>query len=285
MKDKLKLMCILAHPDDETLGTGGTLARYAAEGVETHVVTATRGERGWPGRADEYPGQAELGRLREAELRAAARELGVESVRFLDYVDGDLDQADTREALRRIVVELRRVRPRVVVTFAPDGGYGHTDHIAISQLATTAVACAADAAFEVAGDEPTHLVSKLYYMAWPASQVELYVGLFGEIVMSFDGVERRVAPWPDWAVTTWIDAEEHWQTVWRAVGCHRSQIPDLGVFSRLSESQHRVVWGRQCYYRAMSTVNGGRRRETDLFEGLRNTVSGADQAAPEGDVQ
>ncbi len=76
----LRLMCILAHPDDESLGTGGTLARYAAEGIETYVITATRGQRGWFGPPEENPGLAALGQLREAELRAAAQALGRQRV-------------------------------------------------------------------------------------------------------------------------------------------------------------------------------------------------------------
>ena len=90
MENPLKLMAILAHPDDESLGLGGTLAKYASEGVEVHLLTATRGERGWPGPEEENPGLAGLGQIREAELRAAADVLGIRQVNFLDYVDGDL---------------------------------------------------------------------------------------------------------------------------------------------------------------------------------------------------
>src|SRR5437660_2087592 len=117
MTDQLKLMCILAHPDDESLGTGGILARYAAEGVETYLITATRGERGWYGDEREHPGLDVLGRTREAELRAAAEVLGIREVHFLDYIDGDLDQAHPAEAIAKIVGHLRRVKPDVVVTF------------------------------------------------------------------------------------------------------------------------------------------------------------------------
>ena len=87
---KLKLMCILAHPDDESLGTGGTLAKYAAEGVETYLVTATRGEHGWWGEEKDYPGPSELGKTREGELLAAAETLGVREVNFLNYIDNSL---------------------------------------------------------------------------------------------------------------------------------------------------------------------------------------------------
>src|SRR5262245_48764454 len=127
----LRLMAVLAHPDDESLGFGGTLARYAAEGVETYLVTATRGEHGWFGDPAEYPGPEALGRIREAELQAAANVLKLCEIRFLDYIDGDLDKADPREAVAKIVGHLRRVRPDVVLTFDPNGAYGHPDHIAI----------------------------------------------------------------------------------------------------------------------------------------------------------
>ena len=146
---KLKLMCILAHPDDESLGTGGLLAKYASDGVETQLITATRGERGWAGPPEENPGMESLGRMREAELRAAATILGVRKIALLDYIDGDLDQADPREAAASIVRYIREWRPQVVVTFGPDGAYGHPDHVAICQLTTSAVFCAADAATSV----------------------------------------------------------------------------------------------------------------------------------------
>ncbi len=162
-------MCVLAHPDDESLGTGGALARYASEGVEIHVVCATRGELGRFGNAVEKPAPEVVGRAREAELRAAAAVLGTSEVNFLGYVDRSLDAADPLEAQSRIASHIRRVRPHVVITFAPDGAYGHPDHIAISQFATGAVVAAADAQFAIPDcGYPAHSVSKLYYIAWSA---------------------------------------------------------------------------------------------------------------------
>ena len=84
MARSLKLMAIFAHPDDESLGTGGTLVKYAAEGIETYLVTATRGEHGWWGSEADYPGPEALGRTRETELRSAAQVLGMREVVFLD---------------------------------------------------------------------------------------------------------------------------------------------------------------------------------------------------------
>src|SRR5689334_17739845 len=125
MPEPLRLLAILAHPDDESLGNGGALARAAAEGVATYLLTATRGERGWPGDPAQYPGLEALGRIRTAELEAAAAVLGIREVAFLDYIDGDLDQADPQEAVAKIVRYIRRVRPQVILTFPPDGAYGH----------------------------------------------------------------------------------------------------------------------------------------------------------------
>src|SRR5438045_9386543 len=99
MANKLKLMCVLAHPDDESLGNGGILARYAAEGIETYLVTATRGERGWFGDESTYPGVEALGKVREAELLAAAKVLSIRRVEFLDYIYGDMDHAPPTEAV------------------------------------------------------------------------------------------------------------------------------------------------------------------------------------------
>src|SRR5258708_15594687 len=144
MTNQLKLTCVLARPDDESLGNGGVLAKYAAEGIETYLVTATRGERGWFGSHEEDPGLEALGKRREAELYAAAEVLGLHRVDFLDYIDGDLDQATPQEAIAKIVGYLRRVQPHVVLTFGPDGSYGHPDHIAISQFTTAAIVRAAD---------------------------------------------------------------------------------------------------------------------------------------------
>src|SRR5580765_5998161 len=166
----LRLMAVLAHPDDESLGFGGVLARYAAEGVEVTVVTATRGERGrYRGERDGplHPGPEGLGRIREAELRAATRVLGVREPILLGYPDGALDQADPGEAISRIAGHLRSVRPDVVLTFAPDGAYGHPDHIAISQLTGAAIVTAADARARLPGESSgmeTHAVSKFYYL-------------------------------------------------------------------------------------------------------------------------
>jgi LmbE family N-acetylglucosaminyl deacetylase len=267
MPNDLRLMCVLAHPDDETLGAGSTLAKYAGDSVDTYLVTATRGERGWFGREEDDPGLEALGKIREAELRSAAEVLGICQVDFLDYIDGDLDQADPAQIIRKIVTHIRHVRPQVVITFGPDGAYGHPDHIAISQFTTAALVCAADAMYD--SPHPPHRVAKLYYFATPKEEYAIYESVMGDLVMPVDGVDRRPVGWEDWAITTWIQAEDYWRTTFEAVKCHRSQLPGYGKLIELPENVHKTLWGIRTYYRAFSLVNGGRQRETDLFEGLR----------------
>ncbi len=269
MTNELKLMLILAHPDDESLGNGGIIAKYAAEGVKTYLVTATRGEQGWFGPEDENPGPDELGRIREAELKDAASVLGIREVSLLDYRDGEFDQAPAAEVVAEIVRHIRRVKPQVAVTFDQNGLYGHPDHIAICQHATAAVAAAADANFRDPDGQPPHHVSKLYYMAWTPGEIELYQSAFGELAMQINGHRRSSIPWQEWAITTRIDASAHWRQVWDAISRHRSQLPGYRKLIALPEEAHERLWGRRVYYRAFSRVNGGPTVENDLFAGLR----------------
>ena len=255
---ELRLMCVLAHPDDESLGTGGTLAKYASEGIGTYVVTATRGEKGRYG-DEPSPGPAVVGPAREAELRAAARELGVREVTVLGYPDGGLAGVDTAAATAAIADEIRRVAPHVVITFGPDGAYGHPDHIAISQLATAAIVEAS----------PAHRVSKLYFIAWSAAKWDAYQTALRRLVYRADGQERQAVPWQDWAITTTLDTSAVTGTVWRAVSCHRTQMSIYRSLGTLPPQQHHQLWGSQQFYRAFSRVALPGGVETDLFEGLR----------------
>jgi LmbE family N-acetylglucosaminyl deacetylase len=230
---------------------------------------ATRGERGWSGAAANYPGPQALGRVREAELRAAAHVLGLREVVYLDYQDGELDRADHTQAIAKIVTHLRRVRPDVVVTFDPNGMYGHPDHIAISQLTTTALVAAADPSYHGLTAGSPHRVAKLYYRAFVQAEQVAYEATFGRLVMPVDSVERRFTAWPEWAITTRIDTSVYWEQVWQAIECHRSQLPGYQKLKALPEEYHAPLWARQTYYRATSLVNGGREVEDDLFAGLR----------------
>jgi len=235
--------------------------------VDTYLVTATRGERGRFGSLGKSGDPAEVGRVREAELRAAAAVLGIREVSVLNYPDAAVDQVDPATAIRAVVSHIRRIRPGAVVTFGPEGAYGHPDHIAISQVTTAAAACAADCAFRT--DHPPHHVSKLYYLAWRSNKWNAYQSAFRKLTSTVDGVERQATPWPDWAVTTEIDTSAYWPIVWQAVSCHQTQLSIYEKLAHLTDEQQTALWGSQEFYRAYSSVNGGRKPETDLFEGLR----------------
>ena len=269
MNDKLKLLAIFPHPDDETLGLGPTLARYASEGVETYLVCATRGERGWYDSEGPDPGLEGVGRIREAELRCAAEHLGLHEVSLLEYIDGDVDQANPEEIIGKLVSHIRRIKPQVVVTFGPDGAYGHPDHIALSQFINGALVCAADRNFVDSAAQPPHRVLKFYYMVDSHAVVHAATEAFGGISMEIDGVTRSHVGWDDWQITTWLDNTTQMEKVQKAMLCHQSQIPGYHPIDQWSLEQLAGIFGTGHFYRAFSLVNGGRKVERDLFEGLR----------------
>lgn len=264
----LRLLCVLGHPDDESLALGGVLAKYQAEGVETYVVTATRGERGWFGPPEANPGPVALGKIRERELRRATSVLGIREVTILDYHDGELEGADQGELVRTIAGHVRRIKPDVVVAFDQNGVYGHPDHIAVTRATSAAVVAAASPEFKTSTTEGPHAVSKLYYFAWTQAAKEAYERAFGELVMTIDGVERRAVAWPEWALSTWIDTSDHWQRAWAAIRCHRSQLPGYQRLLDLPAENHRALWGQATFYRVHSLVPASA-KEDDLFDGLR----------------
>ena len=269
MTDRLKLLAVFPHPDDETFGLGSTIVRYSSEGVETYLICATRGERGWFDAEGPDPGWEGVARIREAELRCAAESLGIYEVGFLDTIDGDVDQANPTEIITKIVAHLRRIKPQVVVTFGPDGNYGHPDHIALSQFTSAALVCAADASYRDLENQSPHRVSKLYYMVDSMEIVGVGNEAFGGISMEVDGVTRHHIGWEDWQITARLDNRDYMANVQRAIHCHKSQLPGYGPIATWSLDKLRTVFGVGNFYRAYSLVNGGRKVESDLFEGLR----------------
>ena len=266
----LKLLAVFAHPDDESMGMGGTLAKYSAEGVATYTVCASRGERGWFGPEQQNPGPNRLGQLRTTELKNAVKELGMHGLYFLDYIDGDVDKADHSEAISRIVTHIRRIKPQVIVTFPPDGNYGHPDHIAVGQFTQAAIVCAADSTFIDAENLSAHCVSKLYYMVDSENFVKLIAPFMDSMTFAVDDQIRSEVPWPEWMITTRISMAEHCHTAWRAIQCHQSQLVTLGALAEAHEDAAAAVLAMQgTFYRAFSLVNSGREIESDLFDGIR----------------
>ena len=168
------LMGVYAHPDDEAFGVGGTLRRYSDEGVRTALVMATRGEAGEISDPALATPQT-LGQVREEELRESCRMLGIQDLSFLDYHDGTLDSVDEDEAVERIVRQIRRLRPQVMVTFDANGGYGHFDHMAIHRLTVTA--------FHRAGDPACYPEQRREGLE-PYAPQKLYLSGFARSVMA-----------------------------------------------------------------------------------------------------
>ena len=273
MTEALRLLAVFAHPDDESMGMGGTLAKYSAEGVETYLVCASRGERGWFGPQEQNPGLSALGQVRTKELENAVRELGMKGLYFLDAIDGEVDQANPAEAIGKIVSHIRQIKPQVVVTFPPDGNYGHPDHIAVGQFTQAAILCAADSSYQDVKNLPAHRVLKLYYMVDSESFINLITPFVGDITFPVDDQVRGEVAWKEWMITTRIDMADYCQAAWGAIQCHQSQLLSLGLLAEMPEDAGVAVLAMQgTFYRAFSLVNGGREIEKDLFEGLREKV-------------
>ena len=134
---RCRLLGVFAHPDDETFCAGGTFAHYAGQGAEIMVVSATRGQAGQI--RDAAAGDRRtIAAVREAELRLACERLGITKVRCLDHVDGTLADAGFPALVDEVAEVIGEFRPDVVITFGPDGGYGHPDHVTIGAAATAA---------------------------------------------------------------------------------------------------------------------------------------------------
>jgi LmbE family N-acetylglucosaminyl deacetylase len=145
--ERPRILAVFAHPDDEVFAAGGTLAKYAAEGAETMVVSATRGQAGRI-RDARSATRGTLGAVREDELRRACAILGVQHVECLDFMDGSLNEAPFDALVGAVVRVIRAFRPIVVITFGDDGAYGHPDHVTISAAATRACALAGDPTYD-----------------------------------------------------------------------------------------------------------------------------------------
>ncbi len=161
-----RLLGVFAHPDDETFCAGGTLARCAAQGAEVMVVSATRGEAGQI-RDARVGTRRQIAAVREAELRLAAERLGVARVLCLDHVDGTLADADFAALVAEVGAIIAEFQPRAVISFGPDGGYGHPDHVTISAATTEACRRRAEA-WAAAGTGP-----RLYHSCFPPGNVLL----------------------------------------------------------------------------------------------------------------
>ena len=281
-----RLLLVHAHPDDESINNGATMAAYVARGAQVTLVTCTRGEEGEilvPElshlASDKEDG---LGAHREIELAAAMSELGVSDFRFLGapvkkwrdsgmigtpqnerpdaFWNSDLDEAARH--LEKIILE---IKPHVLITYDESGGYGHPDHIKAHQVAMRAAELARTSGWEI---------KKIYWNTIPISVIEEGIAAMKGTGVDFFGVEKAEDfPFaaPDHLVTTVFNGDEFVAKKMAAMKAHPTQIAVDGPFFALSDNLGFRVWGRE-FYRLVHGEKSGpfdeAGRELDLFAGV-----------------
>lgn len=272
MANILSLMAIFAHPDDESFGNGGTLARYTEQGVLTSLVCATRGEAGEisdPALAN----RDNLGQVREQELRLACSILGISDLRFLDYVDGTLASVNEQEAVGKIIRTMRELKPQVVFTFGPEGVYGHPDHVAIGRWATSAFRSAGDPSIYPEqlrdGLQPWSPL-KLYYAAPPRERFQRMGEYATQFLPDTTWVDRDWTSFgvPEARITTCIDVGRYVDTKLAAIAAHQTQVMPNHPYSFLPRDILEQFFREECYVLAESQVGMPNGREADLFRGI-----------------
>jgi N-acetyl-1-D-myo-inositol-2-amino-2-deoxy-alpha-D-glucopyranoside deacetylase len=293
------LMTVHAHPDDETIGTGGTMAKAVRAGHRVVLVTCTRGEQGEivVKEMDTPENHRRLGEIRAGELEAAMGVLGVTEWENLGYRDSDMMgregnndprtfwQADLDEAAKRLTWLIRRYQPDVVTTYNAFGGYGHPDHIRVHDTAIRAVPRAGDPNWYPEqlenGLEPW-TPKKFYEQAMPESirkkmnerLVEL--GVETGWVPPKDATPEQLAEYeermkqmltPDDQITTWIDISDVLEAKWEAIQKHVTQINMDFPFMKLGFDGWKEFWGRETYVLRDSMVET-EKPESDVFAGL-----------------
>lgn len=206
----LTVLGVFAHPDDETFGPGGTLARMAAEGHRVHILCATRGEAGSIGVSASL-GRSQLAAIRHREMEAACRVLGTEPPRILTFPDSGLARLERVTLLRPVVGAIREIRPQLLLSFHADGISGHSDHRTMTARALEGFEAAADPGlWPDLG--PPHAPDRFWTYAVPESQARRVTA-------------RRIHAVPDDALDASIDTRAYLAVKHRAVAAHASQKP------------------------------------------------------------
>jgi LmbE family N-acetylglucosaminyl deacetylase len=287
---KRTLLVVYAHPDDESFGNAGTIIRYSSAGVAVHYACATRGECGSV-TTELLAGYANIAELRTAELDCAAQALGLAAVHYLGYRDSGMPgtadnqhpnalvQAPQERVTGQIVALIRALRPQVLLTFDPYGGYGHPDHIAIHHAARAACAAAGD---------PAHYPDQLDEGMTPWSPLKLYYPTFNTRLLKLNILmmrllrrdPRRFGENNDidlvkiientMPVTTTINSSDYLLQKEHAWNCHRSQIGGMSWITRLPTALRRRINGTEQFSRITPPWTGERTHERDLFAGIRD---------------
>jgi N-acetyl-1-D-myo-inositol-2-amino-2-deoxy-alpha-D-glucopyranoside deacetylase len=263
------LLLVHAHPDDESVSTGGAMLKARADGHRVVLVTATRGEAGEIYNMDPETTRPHLGEVRTKELEAAARILGVNRGEFLDYRDSGMagtaenenprsfQQAPLEEAAGKLAAILREEKPDVVVTYDQDGTYGHPDHVKAHYVTNAALDL-----LEKEGWRPR----KLYYMAIPRSLLKQFRERLPEEAQR-DNIGSRITGTPDELVTTKVDVSEYVDQKRDAFRAHVSQNDPNSWFATMADQIYRLAFGTE-YYALSRGAPGSELPEDDLFAGI-----------------
>ncbi|MEV6278036.1 PIG-L family deacetylase [Nocardia sp. NPDC051832] len=272
MSERLTVMAVHAHPDDEVLNTGGVFARYAEEGIRTVLVTCTNGEQGdgpegvKPGAPGHDPAAVAAQRL--GELRASAALLEIEHLELLGYQDSGMDgwdanadphafaNAPVAAAAGELAALIEKYRPQVIVTYDENGGYGHPDHIQAHRIT-------------VAATESTGIPAKLYYAVVPreATQEMFAAAKAGGMDMGdFEPPADFGTPMAE--ITTVVDVAGYTRRKVKALEAHGSQ-GDSGFFLGMPEPIQDLILGTEYFVRHYNRIADAPDQETDLFAGLR----------------
>ncbi len=284
-----RMLVSVAHPDDESFGMAGTIARYVSEGVDIYLICSTNGDVGTtdPEFMQDYQTMAQL---RMAELCCAAQALGFSHIYAFGYRDSgmagspdnhhpdSLYAADLDEVTRRVTEVIREVRPQVVVTFDPYGGYGHPDHIRMHDATTRAFYAASDPQRypeQIEAGLLPYGPQKLYYMTFDRRAVKFLVGLLPLLGQDPEHMGRnkdinyREIAEHAYPIHARLKTRKYADQAERARMCHASQLGPMGRPSLLQRVR-RLLTGiyTETYMRAYPPVSDARLRETDLFEGV-----------------
>ena len=231
MTARRSVLATFAHPDDEVLCAAGTLALCAAQGDDVTLVCATRGEYG-PISSESLATPETLAEVREVELRASCGALGVGQVDLLGLPDGGVSwAADEQQTLPALVHRIRQLRPRVLLTFGPDGLYGHPDHTAIGELTSDARRLAADPSFVVpeAPELPAYRVPRLFFAVWTGEFVRDMLSALAQTGQHAQlwSLTPEQFPLDATAITASVDVRAVLEQKLRALRSHRTQLkPD-----------------------------------------------------------
>jgi LmbE family N-acetylglucosaminyl deacetylase len=247
---KKRLLAVFAHPDDESFGPGGALAKYSHEGVEVHILCATRGEAGiWQQIANKkkdslaITDKVNIEHVREKELLNSAKVLGIKNVQFLDFIDGTLCNANYHELAKKIIAKINSFKPQVLLTLERRGISGHIDHIVTSFVTTYSY-------------HQTQYSKKLYYLClpqkWYDRRMQEYFVYFPE------GYSEK-------EITTRIEYGKYWNIRKKAMLQHLSQSSDVEALTARFKKWPKVDHFILQHYRGIEV----KFPETDLFEGIR----------------